>query len=172
MKKCSECSEEKDLSKFYNDKRTKDGKYSKCKLCHGKYSIYTSPKKTEEYREYRRNYHRLYARIRSRKDIQYKLRRITRTRTWNIIKFDVPGGIGEKYIGCTHKELVKHIESQFLEGMSWENWGKWEIDHIKPLLSFDLTSEEELLEASNYKNLRPVWSSENRYRKHKTKIKL
>ena len=38
----------------------------------------------------------------------------------------------ENYCGCTIKILVVHIESQFKEGMTWENKGEWEIDHIKP----------------------------------------
>jgi hypothetical protein len=67
--------------------------------------------------------------------------------------------------GCTVNELVKHIESQFLEGMSWANRRRWHIDHIIPCSAFDLTDPAQQKVAFHYTNLRPVWSSENQ-RKH------
>lgn len=67
--------------------------------------------------------------------------------------------------GCTWEELVKHLESQFRDGMSWGNYGlgygKWSIDHIKPCNLFDLTNPEEQAECFHYTNLQPLWSSEN-----------
>jgi len=68
-----------------------------------------------------------------------------------------------KYIGCTAKELKQHLESQFKEGMNWENYGfeGWHIDHIRPISSFDLTDPDQQLECFNYKNLQPLWAEEN-----------
>lgn len=63
--------------------------------------------------------------------------------------------------GCSVRELVAHIESQFTDGMSWENKGKWQIDHIIPCSAFDLTDTEQQKIAFHYLNLRPVWSSVN-----------
>ena len=34
-------------------------------------------------------------------------------------------------------QLKEHIEKQFVDGMSWDNWGEWHIDHIKPVSKFD-----------------------------------
>lgn len=71
-------------------------------------------------------------------------------------------------LGCSLKELKQHLENQFTEGMSWGNYGRikgikcWEIDHIMPLSAFDLLNDEELKKAINYKNLQPLWVSENR----------
>lgn len=47
--------------------------------------------------------------------------------------------------------------------MNWENYGYygWHVDHIQPCNTFDLTKPEELKQAFNYKNLRPLWWNEN-----------
>jgi hypothetical protein len=45
--------------------------------------------------------------------------------------------------------------------MCWNNMGLWHIDHIRPMASFNLLEESELREAMNYKNLQPLWASEN-----------
>lgn len=46
----------------------------------------------------------------------------------------------ETLVGYTAAELMRHLERQFVKGMSWENRGAWEIDHIVPLSSFRLVS--------------------------------
>ena len=49
--------------------------------------------------------------------------------------------------------------------MNWDNYGSyWEIDHIKPVNTFDLSKEKEILECFNYKNTRPLSVVENRKR--------
>ena len=45
--------------------------------------------------------------------------------------------------------------------MTWKNYGEWHIDHIKPCSKFNLTDEEEQKKCFNYKNLQPLWASEN-----------
>jgi hypothetical protein len=68
-----------------------------------------------------------------------------------------------KLLKYNREELIKHIESTWQEGMSWENYGLrgWHIDHIRPLSSFDIEQEEELLKAWELNNLRALWASEN-----------
>lgn len=63
--------------------------------------------------------------------------------------------------GCSSDELRVYLESKFQLGMSWENYGEWHLDHIRPLCSFDLTKEEELLKACCYTNLQPLWAKDN-----------
>lgn len=60
-------------------------------------------------------------------------------------------------------ELRNHIESQFKEGMTWENHSVygWHIDHIVPISSFNLRTKKGQKEAFNYKNLQPLWWEEN-----------
>lgn len=64
-----------------------------------------------------------------------------------------------KYIGCSQKELINHIQLKFTEGMSWVNYGKWEIDHIKPLSL--AKNEQEMYDLCNYQNLQPLWKIDN-----------
>ena len=65
------------------------------------------------------------------------------------------------YIGCSVSYLKKYLESKFIEGMSWSNYGKWHVDHIKPCASFDLTNEQELKDCFHYTNLQPLWALDN-----------
>ena len=64
-------------------------------------------------------------------------------------------------LGCTIQEARNHIEKQFIDGMSWENYGKWHIDHIKPCASFDLTKENDQRKCFHYTNLQPLWAKDN-----------
>jgi len=66
-------------------------------------------------------------------------------------------------IGCTISELITYLQSKFLPGMSWENYGRkgWHIDHIRPLSSFDLTDVEQRRIAFHHTNLQPLWASDN-----------
>jgi hypothetical protein len=71
----------------------------------------------------------------------------------------------EKILGCSIVDFIKYLESKFEPGMQWENYGngygKWNIDHIIPISKFNLTNEDEILKAFNYKNCQPMMSIEN-----------
>lgn len=62
-----------------------------------------------------------------------------------------------KSLGCSVQELRSHIEHQFQSGMSWENYGMWELDHVIPLALAFQRGPEAFTEACNYKNLQPLW---------------
>jgi len=79
---------------------------------------------------------------------------LRRTKNFNHIKtLDV--------IGCTPEFLKEHMEKQFKNEMTWENYGfyGWHIDHIIPLSS--AKNEEELYKLCHYTNLQPLWAKEN-----------
>jgi len=65
------------------------------------------------------------------------------------------------HLGCTIPHARDHIQKQFKKGMTWDNYGEWNIDHIIPLCAFDLTRENELMQACNWRNLRPMWAEDN-----------
>lgn len=64
-----------------------------------------------------------------------------------------------KLLGCNYETLKRHLESKFVDGMNWDNYGEWHIDHIKPL--FLAKNEAELISLCNYKNLQPLWAKDN-----------
>lgn len=72
----------------------------------------------------------------------------------------------EKLVDYTLKKLKEHLQSLFINGMSWENHGKWHIDHIKPISLFnhkkmkDFNSQE-FKECWALKNLQPLWAIDN-----------
>ena len=66
-----------------------------------------------------------------------------------------------KYLGCTIPFFKKWIEYQFKDNMNWENYGLWELDHVKPCSSFLLEKEEEQLKCFNWTNLQPLWKIDN-----------
>jgi len=63
----------------------------------------------------------------------------------------------------TNEELFNHLESQFTDGMSWDNMSEWHIDHIRPIASFnyDSTEHPEFKECWALENLQPLWATDN-----------
>ena len=64
-------------------------------------------------------------------------------------------------LGCSIDEFRQHLESWFVDGMSWNNYGEWHIDHITPCSSFDLTKVDEQKKCFHYTNQRPLWAVDN-----------
>ena len=66
-------------------------------------------------------------------------------------------------IGCDYETLEKHLESQFTDGMNWDNHALdgWHIDHIIPLDYYDLSDPKQFKKACHYTNLQPLWADEN-----------
>ena len=67
----------------------------------------------------------------------------------------------QELCGCSWEELKLHLESQFVDGMSWDNQGEWHVDHIRPCASFDLSDLEQLKSCFHYTNLQPLWAEDN-----------
>lgn len=66
-------------------------------------------------------------------------------------------------IGCSFEFLKAHLESQFREGMTWQNYGRygWHIDHIIPCAHFDLRELGQRRLCFHFTNLQPLWAEEN-----------
>lgn len=116
-----------------------------------------------EYRQSHKEKARIYENEKWAKDIDFKLRKILRSRLFNALKNNAKRGSAVRDLGCSIPELKIYLESKFQEGMTWDNYGfyGWHIDHIIPLDSFDLSIREEFLKACHYTNLQPMWGEEN-----------
>lgn len=106
--------------------------------------------------------HRVYNKNKYHTDPQFRLKTLWRTR----LRQAIFTGYGYKSIeslcGCSLADLRNHIESQFKEGMTLDNYGVWELDHIILVSTFDLTDIEQLKKCYHYTNLRPRWKTDNR----------
>lgn len=69
----------------------------------------------------------------------------------------------EKLVGYTKEELKNHLELKFKDKMDWRNYGKWHIDHIRPISSFDYknNNDEDFLKCWALDNLQPLWAKDN-----------
>ena len=76
-------------------------------------------------------------------------------------------GLDKKYdstselLGISYQGLKEWLEAQFSEGMTWENRSEWHIDHRVPCTAFDMTVPEQQRICFWYKNLQPLWATEN-----------
>ena len=70
-------------------------------------------------------------------------------------------------LGCTRNDFKQHIIDNLLEGMTLENFGEWEMDHTIPIASFKFESLDEIKTCFNYKNIKPMWKSDNRHKSDK-----
>lgn len=95
-------------------------------------------------------------------DPTYKLITNQRTRITGILKKHKTNKTLD-LLGCSAQFLRKYIEDKFLEGMNWDNYGKygWHVDHILPCSSFDLTDIEQQKICFHYTNLQPLWAIDN-----------
>ena len=91
----------------------------------------------------------------------FRLKSSLRSRVYLALKGINKSASTMKLIGCSIDKLWNHLESKFEPCMTRKNHGLWHIDHIKPCASFDLTCPVQQLACFHYKNLQPLWASEN-----------
>jgi len=115
-------------------------------------------KNNEKFREWARAYQKK----KRQEDIEWRLAKSLRDRFYKALTRGSKTDSVLTLIGCTMDFFRRHLESKFTEGMSWENYGEWHIDHIRPCISFDLTDITQQAECFHYSNLRPLWGDENR----------
>lgn len=176
-KHCAACDTDKTLDCFYNLATARDGKQTFCKECQIRYMKdlrARDPRKFQDIRNARNKRYRAedpegsrqkankYEAERRRDFPNVRIAKYLRNRLNRFIH-DKHGHTFDERLGCTADELKIHLESQFQEGMSWDNYGftGWHIDHIMPISTFDLTKEDEMLRCCHYSNLQPLWAKDN-----------
>ena len=106
---------------------------------------------------------RKYRKHKRKTDVKYRLANVVRRRIIHYIRINNITKKNKTFdiVGCTPQFLKEHLEGQFKDGMSWDNYGfyGWHIDHIIPLSS--AKTEEELYGLCHYTNLQPLWAKDN-----------
>jgi hypothetical protein len=163
MKLCKKCNIEKSLTGFYVHKGYKDGYRNICKDCFKQEKNLYLKKNPNKHCKYMITYNKKnkYTELKYNSNSIYRSICLLRNRLNNSLKVKKwqKNTHFSKYIGCSKEELKKHLESQFQEGMNWENQGKWHMDHIIPLSS--AKTEQELYKLCHYTNLQPLWAKDN-----------
>jgi hypothetical protein len=73
----------------------------------------------------------------------------------------------DEILGCNRDEFKEYIINNLLEKMTLKNFGEWEMDHTIPISSFKFKTLDEIKICFNYKNIKPMFKSDNRHKSNK-----
>lgn len=104
---------------------------------------------------------KVWERKRWRTDPAFRMAKNLRLRIRMAVKGYKKSDTTEKLTGCPISYLRLWLEAQFSLGMTWGNYGEWQIDHIRPCASFDFSNSEEQKQCFHYTNLQPLWAADN-----------
>lgn len=178
-KKCSKCGEVKEVSEFHKKRKNKSGLCPWCKNCEkkryllwyennfqrvidnaNKWKTNNKEKRKEILSKY---YNNNKEKIKS--TANYKLNDSISSGLRQSLNKNKAGHHWETIVGYTIDQLKKHLEKQFKNGMTWENYGRygWHIDHIIPVSAHNFQTPEDIdfKKCWSLKNLQPMWAKEN-----------
>jgi len=186
MKKCYKCDEKKLLTEFYRNKNKKDGYASECKACDNarKRTKEAKEKKKEYDKQYfqnnrelrmeqqdrwiennpeawkeiqRRSWKKQYKKRSS--SVEYRLQAVVRSAVHKMLKGERKSSRTFDALPYTPQQLREHLERQFADWMTWENYGsRWDIDHIYPQskLPYDNLDHPNFIRCWSLDNLQPL----------------
>jgi len=197
-KRCTKCGKFKPLKEFSSRKKNKDGLKPECRQCEldGGREYYKNNKekrakaisdwqknnpekvaaKKQRFLENHPDYYKKKGRewqAKARKDPIFSLNKSIKEGIRKSLKGMKAGRHWEGLVGYSLEDLIRHLESLFTEGMSWENYGKgkykWCIDHIIPIKEWNITSTEcrGFRGCWSLDNLQPLWWIRNIEKKDK-----
>jgi len=155
QKRCYKCRKTKSKEEFYKCRSRKSGLSDACKEC------------ILLYREQNKKQRSEYTRLRRRDDPEYRIYCSLQKRLHGALKLQ---GVRKsrrtmELVGCNLYTFVDYIEGLWLDGMSWNNYGKgerkWSLDHIKPCALFNLLDAKKQKQCFHYTNLQPLWNKDN-----------
>lgn len=180
---CSACKDTKSHVDFDKCKTTNTGLFKICKQCRKTKSKESYARRSEKVKKDTLNYYynnkpkvqeqrKKSAKVRLTTDSFHRVKRNLRNRLYYALKNTIwkKNTHFTKYIGCDRDTLINHIESQFQAGMTWDNYGKWHLDHRLPLAS--AKDEQQLYDLCHYTNLQPLWEKENKAKGDKLNYKV
>lgn len=161
--------------KYFSKPETKE----RLKKNHKKWAEQNKEHLSKYIKEYRENngdkirqIKRDYERNRKARDPLYKLISNFRTAIYTVLKesnvdkyehyFDI--------LQYTPEQLITHLELQFKDDMSWDNYGIWHVDHKLPITHFNIQEmgDEEFMRCWCLDNLQPMWGIDNIRKSNKT----
>ena len=172
-KTCRKCNIIKPLTEFRKRKASKDGLAYKCKICVRNYDKTYRTENVNKCRASRRAWRvnnkekdNSTQRHRRKENSWIRVRDAFSVRLRQSLKNNKTGNTFD-LVPYTLEELQNHLEDLFVDDMTWDNFGKWNIDHIVPcaLLRTEDTGSMEFKVCWSLKNLRPLWASANKKKK-------
>jgi hypothetical protein len=184
MLTCAKCGEAKPPSEYHNNKTAKWGKTEQCKTCVSKrdHSFrQNNPEKRylwdrryrEENKEKIKTDKREWAKNKRATDPIFRLQASMRSGINHALKRQGKSKAGEsmiKHLPYTIETLKEHLEAQFDDKMTWDNYGSyWHVDHIYPQskLPYDSMDHPNFLKAWALSNLQPLEAIENMKKSNK-----
>lgn len=172
MKDCTKCKLQKTPEEFYKNVFGRFGLSPWCKACTKRGAEEFAIQNPERRKKIaikatrtweKRNPEKLKEiQTRRAKKTPRRLRSRLGSRVWYALKGVAKSAKTLELLGCPVIWLQVHLESLFRPGMDWENYGKvWQVDHVRPCASFDLTNPEQQRSCFHWTNLQPLFVHEN-----------
>ena len=118
-------------------------------------------KNIDKHREYKRNYEK----NRKSNDPLYKLIGNFRTAIYQVLKENNIKKNGHYFeiLKYTPEQLINHLEKQFSDEMTWDNYGDWHVDHKHPISLYNIKEigDNEFMKCWSLDNLQPMWGVDN-----------
>jgi len=153
-KACSRCNVIKPTHEFNHDSYSNDGFHHKCKTCNVEVRREWVNNNSEYVKEHNRNYYATSPQRRIGRNIHDRLNRILRREIYT--------NRTQEIIGLNMQTYLEWLSYNFEENMCFANYGEvWQIDLVIPASAYDLTNEQQLLTAFNWRNIRPCLKSAN-----------
>ena len=180
-KKCLKCGEIKPVYQFILCRKNKDYLNTYCRLCqkkqrlenkehlitwrgNNKDRIKKARKKWQiKNKEYLNEYQKKWQ-VKRRKILKWRLAGNMRSLIYESLRDSKSNQHWEDIVGYTIDQLKKHLEKQFLPGMTWDNYGSyWWIDHIIPVSAFNFQKAEDIdfHRCWSLRNLQPLEAKAN-----------
>jgi len=155
---CNCCNISKPISDFRDTRK-------KCKLCDNKRRYIQKMERRKNDPEYHKELKAYDVKRKRRREKENPIHGATQSlrslvRSINNKRSYKKNSSLSKHLGIPVELFIPYIESRFLEGMTWSNYGEWEYDHIIPVSLYK--SEEWVNKSCYYKNFQPLWKDDNR----------
>ena len=152
LKKCCRCEIVQGIENFNKDKNRKDGLCPYCIDCRRKLYL-KNLDKIKKYNEQNKERRNIYLKNKRETDDKFRLISNTRCRIHHALNGKSKSISTKDILGIDIETYKKWIEWQMTPEMNWQNI---EIDHVKAICLFDISNDEQLKEAFNWRNTQPL----------------